>query len=150
MIRSGIRNVLQKGGGGGSGGLDPPNAPEAHQQTSTSTPASLTASSAASLITAPYPGVMYQTAQGLVYATPSSALPNGVILSLPPGIQLQPHNESNGSTSSSSAQAAAAAAVLRQPQFIRIPFPMALSEPQLSTQSRNNVSEAADLSKGRK
>ena len=48
------------------------------------------------LFPAPYPGVMYQTAQGLVYATPSSSLPNGVILSLPPGLQLQPHNEANG------------------------------------------------------
>lgn len=39
---------------------------------------------------------MYQTAQGLVYATPGTALQNGVILSLPPGIQLQTHNEANG------------------------------------------------------
>ncbi|KAK3925656.1 putative serine/threonine-protein kinase ireA [Frankliniella fusca] len=151
MIRAGIKNVLQKGGGGAS--LSPVSAPEAHQQTSTSTSSSMTTSSA-SLISTPYPGVMYQTAQGLVYATPSSSLPSGVILSLPPGIQLQPHNEANGNPSSSSPSSSqvAAAAVLRQPQFIRIPFPMALSDPQVSipSQSRNVMSEAADLSKGRK
>lgn len=150
MIRAGIKNVLQKGGGGTS--LTPASAPEAHQQTSTSTSSPLTSS--ASLISTSYPGVMYQTAQGLVYATPSPSLPNGVILSLPPGIQLQPHNEANGSSASSSSSSAqaAAAAVLRQPQFIRIPFPMALSDPQVSvpSQSRNIMSEAADLSKGRK
>lgn len=48
------------------------------------------------ILAAPYSGVMYQTAQGLVYATPGTSLQNGVILSLPPGIQLQTHNEANG------------------------------------------------------
>lgn len=33
-----------------------------------------------------YPGVMYQTSNGMVYAAPSSALPNGVIFSLSPQI----------------------------------------------------------------
>ncbi|PSN40915.1 hypothetical protein C0J52_12448 [Blattella germanica] len=43
------------------------------------------------MMTPPYPGVMYQTSQGMVYAAaPSSALPNGVIFSLSQGqLQLQ-------------------------------------------------------------
>jgi hypothetical protein len=46
---------------------------------------------AASMVAPPYPGMMYQTSQGMVYAAaPSSALPNGVIFSLSPGqLQLQ-------------------------------------------------------------
>lgn len=33
-----------------------------------------------------YPGVMYQTSNGMMYAAPTSALPNGVIFSLSPQI----------------------------------------------------------------
>jgi len=46
---------------------------------------------AASMMAPPYPGMMYQTSQGMVYAAaPTSALQNGVIFSLSQGqLQLQ-------------------------------------------------------------
>lgn len=48
----------------------------------------------------PYPGMMYQTSQGMVYAAaPTSALPNGVIFSLSQGqLQLQ-HAAADSGTS---------------------------------------------------
>lgn len=54
---------------------------------------------AASMMTPPYPGMMYQTSQGMVYAAgPTSALPNGVIFSLSQG-QLQLQHAADSGTS---------------------------------------------------
>nr|CAD7260402.1 unnamed protein product [Timema shepardi]CAD7399106.1 unnamed protein product [Timema poppensis]CAD7579279.1 unnamed protein product [Timema californicum] len=85
-------------------------------------------SSQTGLMAPPYPGVMYQTAQGMVYAAPTSALPNGVIFSLSQG----------GGTSTSSSGSSS------HPQYITIPLPMALSA------ANGHAQEAADLSKNRK
>jgi hypothetical protein len=50
-------------------------------------------------MTPPYPGMMYQTSQGMVYAAgPTSALPNGVIFSLSQG-QLQLQHAADSGTS---------------------------------------------------
>ncbi|XP_063236261.1 serum response factor homolog [Bacillus rossius redtenbacheri] len=77
-----------------------------------------------SLMGPPYPRVMYQTAQGMVYAAPTPALPNGVIFSLAQGT-----SGTSGSTPG-------------HPQYVTIPFPVAI------TAAKHQV--AADLSVGRK
>lgn len=74
-----------------------------------------------------FPTVMYQTPQGMVYATPSSALPNGVILSL--------GREQTGVRQG-------------QPQFITIPLPLGLTAP--TTTAAPTQAAAADLSKAKK
>ncbi|XP_049955551.1 serum response factor homolog isoform X2 [Schistocerca serialis cubense] len=84
----------------------------------------------ASMVSPPYPGVMYQTSQGMVYASPSG-LPNGVIFSL--SSQGQLHHESGGSSQHPSGH-----------QFL-IPLHI-----PLSAAANGLPSEAADLSKSRK
>lgn len=92
----------------------------------------------ASMMSPPYTGVMYQTSQGMVYAAPTSALPNGVIFSLGQGqLQLQQQQqEAGGSRRSTPGQG--------PHQFITIPLPMALAA------SNGHHQEAADLTKSRK
>ncbi|GLG93205.1 Serum response factor-like protein, partial [Gryllus bimaculatus] len=83
-----------------------------------------------------YTGVMYQTSQGMVYATPTSALSNGVIFSLSQGQFQQLQQEAAGAnrgTQSAGPQ-----------QFITIPLPVTL------TASNGHPQEAADLTKARK
>ncbi|KAJ9582481.1 hypothetical protein L9F63_003174, partial [Diploptera punctata] len=93
----------------------------------------------ASMMTPPYPGVMYQTSQGMVYAAASpSALSNGVIFSLNQAqLQLQRGGGSSSSASSSS----------RQQQFITIPLPMLSA---VTASANGHHQEAADLTKSRK
>ena len=76
-----------------------------------------------------FPTVMYQTRQGMVYATPSSALPNGVILSL--------GREQTGVRAG-------------QPQFITIPLPLGLTAPTTTAHTAPTQAAAADLSKAKK
>ncbi|KAL0275546.1 UNVERIFIED_CONTAM: hypothetical protein PYX00_003364 [Menopon gallinae] len=87
-----------------------------------------------------YPGVMYQTSNGMVYAAPSSALPNGVIFSLSP--QIDPGGDGSSSNRSQGS--------FRQ-QLITIPFPMLSTNPGGNgIKTDRDDQEAADLSKNRK
>lgn len=107
----------------------------------------------ASMMAPPYPGMMYQTSQGMVYAAaPTSALQNGVIFSLSQGqLQLQ-HAAADcggtgggggGSSSSSSSSHHHQQHAAPQQQFITIPLPMTFS-------TAAAMQEAADLTKSRK